>query len=155
MEIKITLFITMLLYAFIISQSFFYILAMSGIMKKMQAETYIETRNLLTQKLKVPLQVIYYTALSSSLLLTAFCVVNPTGWLFISSMIALITLVADSLLAVKGNIPLNKYINSWTTANYPNNWQQYRAKWFSHYHIRQAINITGFISLLAGWIFGA
>ncbi|WP_276500394.1 hypothetical protein [Terrimonas pollutisoli] len=155
MEIKITLFITLLLYAFVISQSFFYILAMSGTMKKMQAETYIETRNLLTQKLETPLQVVYYLALGSSLLLVAFCVVNPTGWLFISSVIALITLVADALLAVKGNIPLNKYINSWTTANYPVNWQQYRAKWFSHYHTRQAINITGFISLLAGWIFGA
>ena len=155
MEIKITLFITLLLYAFIISQSFFYILAMAGTMKKMQAETYIETRNLLTQKLEIPLQVIYYASLGSSLLLAAFCVVNPTGWLFISSLIALITLVADAVLAVKGNIPLNKYINSWTPVNYPDNWQQYRAKWFSHYHTRQVINITGFISLLAGWIFGA
>lgn len=155
MEIKITLFITLLLYAFVISQSFFYILAMSGTLKNMQAETYIETRNLLTRKLELPLQVVYYTALGSSLLLTAFCVVNPTGWLFISSVIALVTLVTDVLLAVKGNIPINKYINSWTTANYPANWQQYRSKWFSLYHTRQVVNITGFISLLAGWIFGA
>lgn len=155
MEIKITLFITLLLYAFVISQSFFYILAMSGTLKNMQAETYIETRNLLTRKLELPLQVVYYTALGSSLLLTAFCVVNPTGWLFISSVIALVTLVTDVLLAVKGNIPINKYINSWTTANYPANWQHYRSKWFSLYHTRQVVNITGFISLLAGWIFGA
>jgi uncharacterized membrane protein len=154
MEIKITLFITLLMYAIVISQSFFYILAMSGTLKKMQAQTYIETRNLLTKKLETPLQVVYYTTLAASILLTAFCVVNPTGLLFITSVVALAALLADALLAVKGNIPLNNYINSWTTANYPENWQQYRSKWFSLYHIRQALNITGFIALLAGLIFG-
>ena len=112
MEIKITLFITMLMYSFVISQSFFYILAMSGTLKKMQAETYIETRNLLTKNLQAPLQLVYYTAFSSSILLTAFCVVNPSGLLFICSVIALTALVADVLLAVKGNIPLNNFINS-------------------------------------------
>jgi len=154
MEIKITLFITLLMYAFVISQSFFYILAMSTTLKKMQASTYIETRNLLTQNLQAPLQIVYYTTLGASVLLTAFCVVNPTGLLFISSVIALIALVADVLLAVKGNVPLNNYINSWTTSNYPENWKQYRSKWFTLYHVRQALNITGFVSLLTGLIFG-
>ena len=79
----------MLLYVFVISQSFFYILAMSSTLKKMQAETYIETRNLLTETLRTPLQIIYYATLGSSVLLTSFCVVNPSGWLFISSIIAL------------------------------------------------------------------
>ena len=154
MEIKITLFITMLMYAFVISQSFFYLLAMSGTMKRMQAETYIETRNLLTKNLQTPLQLVYYTALASSILLTAFCVVNPSGLLFICSVIALIALVADVLLAVKGNVPLNNFINSWTAIKYPENWEQYRHKWFRLYHVRQALNITGFVSLLAGLIFG-
>ena len=154
MIIKITLFITLLMYAIVISQSVFYILAMSSTLKKMQAETYIETRNLLTKTLEMPLQVVYYTALGTSVLLTAFCVVNPSGWLFIGSVIALITLVADAILATKGNIPLNKLINSWTSANYPSNWKQYRSKWFTLYHVRQALNITGFVSLLAGWVFG-
>ena len=154
MEIKITLFITLLMYAFVISQSFFYILAMSSTMKKMQVETFIETRNLLTKNLQVPLQVVYYTTLGAAILLTSFCVVNPSGWLFISSVVALVTLLADVALATKGNIPLNKAINSWTTINYPPNWKQYRAKWFTLYHIRQVLNITGFISLLAGLVFG-
>jgi uncharacterized membrane protein len=154
MEIKITLFVTLLMYAFVISQSFFYILAMSNTMKKMQAGTYIETRNLLTQNLQAPLQLVYYAALGASLLLTSFCVVNPGGWLFITSVIALVALLADVLLAIKGNIPLNKFINSWTSDNYPEDWKQYRSKWFNLYHVRQVLNITGFVSLLAGLIFG-
>ena|SRR5688572_9382429 len=155
MEIKITLFITLLMYAFVISQSFFYILAMSSTLKKMQVETYIETRNLLTQNLQMPLQLVYYITLAASVLLTAFCVVNPSGWLFICSVIALVALLADVVLAKKGNIPLNNQISSWTNVNYPPNWKHYRTKWFTLYHIRQALNITGFVSLLAGWVFGA
>ena len=154
MAIKITLFITLLMYAAVISQSFFYILAMSVTLKKMRAQTYIETRNLLTTNLQAPLQIVYYTTLSASVLLTAFCVVNPGGLLFITSLIALVALLADVVLALKGNIPLNKFINSWTSWDYPDNWQQYRAQWFNLYHIRQVLNITGFISLLAGLIFG-
>ena len=136
MAIKITLFITLLMYAVVISQSFFYILAMSVTLKKMQAQTYIETRNLLTANLQAPLQIVYYTTLSASVLLTAFCVVNPGGLLFITSLIALVALLADVVLALKGNIPLNNFINSWTSANYPDNWQHYRAQWFGLYHIR-------------------
>ena len=74
--------------------------------------------------------------------------------MFTCSVIALVALVIDIAIAMKGNIPLNKTINSWTPAQYPNNWEQVRANWFSLYHVRQAINIVGFISLLAGLVFG-
>ncbi len=154
MGIKITLFITLMIYALVISQSLFYFLAMTRTMKKMQAPTYIETRNLLTRALAVPLQCVYYIAMAATVLLAAFCVVNPTGVLFISSLIALAALLADALLAVKGNIPLNEMISNWTTAEYPSNWKKYQLKWFRLYHIRQVINLTGFVSLVAGWVFG-
>ena len=154
MEIKITLFITLVMYALVISQSFFYILAMTSTLKKMQAATYIETRNLLTSTLAVPLQWIYYITMAAIILLIAFCVVNPSGPLFICAIIALVALLADALLAVRGNIPLNKFISSWTSVDYPPNWKQYRSKWFTLYHVRQALNITGFVSLLAALVFG-
>lgn len=154
MLIKITLFITLLCYAFVVGQSFFYVLAMSDASKKMAAPVYIETRKLIDQQLQQSLSVVYYIALSASLLLTAFSVVNPNGILFSCSLIALLALVIDIALALKGNIPLNKAINQWTATNYPENWQQYRSRWFSIYHIRQAANIAGFIVLLAGLVFG-
>lgn len=154
MLIKITLFITLVLYAFIVGQSFFYILALSNATKKMQAVAYIETRKLIDAELRGSLSLVYYLALATSLLLTAFSVVNPNGVLFISSIIALVALVIDIAVALKGNIPINKVINNWTTDKYPADWQQVRNKWFSLYHVRQAVNIIGFISLLAGLVFG-
>jgi uncharacterized membrane protein len=154
MEIKITLFITLLLYSVIISQSFFYILAMSRVTKKMQAATYIESRQLLDKVMQNSLRSAYYLTLMASIALTAFCVINPTGLLFICSIIALFSLIIDITLSLKGNVPLNKIINTWTTTNYPRNWKRYRSKWFAVYTVRQVANITGFVSLLAGLIFG-
>lgn len=154
MEIKITLFITLLLYAFVISQSFFYILAMSRVLKEMQPAAYIEARQLLDKNLQVSLRSVYYLALAASVALVAFCVVNPVGLLFICSIVALVSLIVDILLSLKGNVPLNKIINTWTVSDYPRNWKEYRSRWSAIYMIRQAVNITGFISLLAGLIFG-
>ena len=144
----------MVLYAFIVGQSFFYILALSNATKKMQAAAYIETRQLIDEQLRSKLSLVYYMALATSVALIAFCVVNPNGLLFICSVIAFFALIVDVLLAIKGNVPLNKTIGTWTTTKYPGNWQQVRSRWFTLYHIRQAANIAGFIALLTGIIFG-
>jgi len=154
MDIKITLFITLLLYAIVISQSFFYILAMSRVTKSMQAVTYIESRQLLDKNLQGSLSIVYYLALAASIALTSFCVINPSGILFISSIISLVSLIIDVTLTLKGNVPLNKIINTWTVSNYPANWKEYRSKWFMVYNLRQVVNIIGFVSLLAGLVFG-
>lgn len=144
----------MLLYAVVSSQSFFYMLAMSNTMKNMQAGTYIESRKLLDKNLKASLQTVYYLALAATFALVVFCVTNPTGLLFISAIVALVLLLADAILALKGNIPLNNIFNSWTSSNYPANWKEYQSKWFTIYNVRQAANILGFLMLLAGLVFG-
>ncbi len=154
MLIKITLFITLVMYACIVGQSFFYILALTNATKKMQATAYIETRKLSDAELRAKLSLLYYAALATSLLLTAFSVVNPNGILFISSVVALAALVIDVVIALKGNIPINKVINKWSVNQYPDNWQQVRSKWFCIYQVRQVVNIAGFMALLAGLVFG-
>ena len=154
MEIKITLFITLLLYACVISQSLFYIMAMSRVTKSMRAVSYIESRQLLDKNLQSSLSLVYYLALASSVALAAFCVINPSGILFVCSIVSLLSLILDVTLTLKGNVPLNKIINTWTASNYPANWQEYRSRWFLVYNLRQVVNIIGFVSLLSGLIFG-
>lgn len=154
MLIKVTLFITLVAYAFIVGQSFFYILALSNATKRMSPAAYIESRKLIDAELQNRLSLVYYLALAATILLTAFSVVNPNGILFVSSVIALIALVIDIAIALKGNIPLNRTVNSWNANTYPENWKQVRSKWFSLYQVRQVANITGFICLLAGLVFG-
>src|SRR5215813_4921287 len=124
MNIKITLFITLALYSIVISQSLFYILAMSRVLKSMQPATYIESRQLLDKNLQTSLRSVYYLTLASSILLTSFCVVNPSGVLFICSLVSLVALVTDIILSLKGNVPLNKIINTWSASSYPANWKE-------------------------------
>ena len=134
---------------------FSHLLAMTDATKKMQATTYIESRKLLDSRLSKTLAGAYYFALLASIALIAFCVTNPSGLLFKSATIALAALLADMALTVKGNMPLNKIINTWTTADYPDNWHHYRSRCFTFYTIRQAVNLTGFTVLVVGMVFGS
>ncbi len=154
MGIKLIYFITLLLYSAVISQSFFYILAMTRVSRSMQAQSYIEARQLLDKNLRSRLSLLYYVTLLAGILLVAFTVTNPHGFLFFSAVFALMALIADIILILKGNIPLNKTINSWSPSRYPENWSEYRAKWLATYRIRQVINLSGFVVLVAGFVFG-
>jgi len=155
MEIKITLFFTLLLYAAVVSQSIFYLLAMGPASRNMNATTYIESRKLLDDRLSKTLGRTYLLTLLVSIALTGICITNPSGLLFTISVISLTALIADILLAIKGNRPLNEIINNWTVSNYPEDWYRYRSKWFAFYRARQIANLTGFTVLAAGIIFGS
>jgi hypothetical protein len=154
MEINIILFINILLYAIITSQSFAYIIALSNVQKNLQANTYIEVRKLLDRNFMKKYTRIVYLALLSTTLLTVLTSVQPDCLLFITSFIAWLALIIDAILAVKGNMPINRTINNWKHDNYPANWHEYRKKWFNVYNKRQVINIIGFLCLLLGIIFG-
>jgi uncharacterized membrane protein len=66
----------------------------------------------------------------------------------------LIALVAEIMLTLKGNLPINDVINTWSTDTIPANWTAFREKWFTIFQYRQIASITGFISLLIGAVFG-
>jgi MFS superfamily sulfate permease-like transporter len=55
---------------------------------------------------------------------------------------------------MKGNMPINNLINTWTAENYPANWEYYRAKWLRIFFYREIATITGFVSLVTGVVFG-
>jgi uncharacterized membrane protein len=96
-----------------------------------------------------------YAALLTNLILVISTIKNPGSLLFITAAIAFVALIADTLLTVKGNLPINDIINTWSSDSYPANWADYRAKWFSIYLFRQIANIIGFMSLLVGTVFGS
>ncbi len=154
MEINIILFINVLLYAIVTSQSFAYIIALSNVQKNLQANAYIEVRKLLDKNFMKKYIKIVYMALLSTTLLTVLTSVQPDCILFITSVIAWVALIIDVVFAKKGNMPINKTINNWNNDDYPVNWHEYRSKWFNIYNKRQVVNIIGFLCLLLGIIFG-
>lgn len=153
MTTKIILFITLLAYSFIVSQSFMYILALKNVQLNLAANPYIELRKLIDAAMRSNFKYAIYAALLANLLLVIVNIKNPGGIVFTTAAIALIALVADILLTVKGNLPVNDIIKTWSADNYPTNWAAYRTKWFTIFQYRQIANIIGFVSLLIGVVF--
>lgn len=150
---KLILFITLLSYSFIVSQSFMYILALKNTQLGLGAGSYVEVRQLIDANMNSTFKYVVYTALLSSLALVILNFKTPSSIIFISASIAFVALVVDLAIMLKGNMPLNEVINTWSPENYPSNWKEIRAAWFTFLQYRQIANILGFLSLLIGAVF--
>lgn len=155
MATKIILFITLLAYAVIASQSFMYILSLKQVQLNLGANAYTEIRKLTDTSMRANFKYVIYAALLANLLLVISTIKTPNSLVFISAIIAFAALVTDVLLTLKGNLPINDVINTWQVDNIPGNWTAVRASWFRIFQYRQVANITGFVSLLAAVVFGS
>ncbi len=154
MYTKPILLLTILAYSVIVAQSYMYIIALKNVQHSMQAASYIELRKLLDINFRANYKYAVYAALLTSLLLVLLNIKSPGSLLFITSAIAFTALIADVLLMMKGNMPINNLINTWTVEHYPPDWAMYRAKWLRIFFYREIATITGFISLVIGAVFG-
>lgn len=155
MTIKIILLFTLLAYSIIVSQSFMYMLALKNVQLNLDANAYAELRKLIDASMRANFKYVIYAALFGNLLLVVLTVKNPGSILFVATAIAFVALVVDTLLTVKGNLPINDIINTWSPDNYPTNWADYRTKWFRVFQYRQIANIIGFVCLMIGGILGS
>ncbi|MFT3702724.1 MAG: DUF1772 domain-containing protein [Agriterribacter sp.] len=154
MTAKFTLFITLLAYSIIVSQSFMYILALKEVQLKMEADQYTQFRQLIDTSMRSNFKYVIYAALIANLLLVIIHIKTPSSITFITAAIAFVALVADVVLTLKCSLPINDVINSWSQGNYPANWQDYRLRWLSIFQYRQILSIIGFVSLLIAAVFG-
>jgi len=155
MTTKIIILLTLLAYSMIVSQSFMYILALKNVQLHLDANSYTELRKLIDTAMRSSFKYVIYAALLGNLLLVISTAKNPGSLLFITAVIAFVALVADTLLTVKGSLPINDVINTWKPDNIPANWADYRAKWLAVFQYRQIANIAGFVSLVLGVVFGS
>jgi hypothetical protein len=154
MYTKIILLLTVLAYSVIVGQSYMYIIALKNVQNSMLAGSYMELRKLLDSNFRANFKYAVYSALFANLLLVISTIKTPGSLLFITSAIAFVALIADVLLMMNGNMPINNLINTWTMDNFPSNWAGYRAKWLRIFFYRETATITGFISLVIGAVFG-
>lgn len=150
---NILILINLFAYGFVVSQPFTYIIALKEVQMNMQPAAYIELRKLLDKNYTITFRVVIYVTLASSSLLCILFCIEPMSLVFISSALALVLLIVEILLAVKGNVPINKVINSWSHDDYPEDWEVYRNRWLAIFAKRQLVSIAGFASLLVGAVF--
>jgi hypothetical protein len=148
MEIRITLFVTLFAYSFLVSQSFSYIIALHNTQRNLDAKGYIILRKLLDKNFRAKFKYVFYLTLVSNTVLCILTFREPDSLLFIGSLIALIGFLADAVFMLRGNMPINNYINTWSPEKFPADWEVHRAKWLRIFAKRQVANIIGFTSLL-------
>lgn len=153
MELKILILLNLLVYTVIVSQSFMYIIAMRNVQESMGAASYIELRKLLDRNFLKKFKPVVYSALVLGLALVAAAAFQSSKVLLAGSSIAFAGLLIDVVLIVKGDMPINRIINSWTLETFPANWVEYRSRWLYWFSWRQVANISGFIALLIAVIF--
>lgn len=153
MLVQITLVITLILYAVIASQAFMYMLALKSVQLNLDAAAYITLRKLIDASMMASIKYVMYGALASNILLVVLLIGSPDSLIVSAAIFSCIMLVADMLIAVKGNLPINALINSWSTDQYPSNWFEYRNRWLKFFRYRQLVIITGFVVLVIGTVF--
>ncbi len=154
MQTKIILLLTILAYSVIVGQSYMYIVALKNVQTDMGGGSYVQLRKLLDINFRANYKYAVYAAIIMSLLLVLINIKAPNSLLFIMAVVSFIALITDLLLMMKGNMPINNLINTWTPVHYPDNWAEYRAKWLQIFFYREVATITGFISLVIGAVFG-
>ena len=150
---EISSFITLLFYTAIVSQSISYIISLTNVQRKMNAAEYISFRKQTDKNFRVKFPFVIYGALLTNLLLIVVCVFNFNSTMLICSIASFVCLVIDTWITLKGNMPVNNAINSWTIENLPGNWERTRADWLRYFRYRQIANLTGFLILVAGIVF--
>ena len=151
---KIIFIATLLTYSVVVSQPFMYILALKRVQLNLEANAYIELRKRIDTSMRANFTYVVYAALATNLLWVLANIKNPGSLLFVTAAIAFVALVVDTLLTLKGNMPINAVINTWSADSYPENWADYRSKWLNLFQYRQIATIIGFVSLLIGAVFG-
>jgi hypothetical protein len=151
---KVILFTSILSYSVVVSQSFMYILALKNTQLALGGSSYTEVRQLIDANMMTYFKYVVYVVLLANLLLVVVNFGTPMSLSFVTALIAFIALIVDTTLTLKGNVPLNHIINAWSPENYPASWKEIRQQWLVVFQYRQIVNILGFLSLLAGAVFG-
>jgi uncharacterized membrane protein len=154
MTTKLILLFTILAYAMIASQAFMYMLSLKQVQINLNAEAYATIRKLTDASMRASFKYVIYAAIIANLLLVAITVKNPASLVFLCAAISFLCLVGEILLTLKGNLPINDVINTWTPGNIPANWESLREKWFTIFQYRQVVSITGFVLVVIGAVFG-
>ena len=154
MATKIIFTITLLAYAMIASQAFMYILSLKQVQLNLDGNAYTEIRKLIDSSMRVSFRYVIYAALLANVMLVIVTAKTPGSLVFISASIALLALVLEISLTLKGNLPINDVINTWSADAIPADWASFRDKWFTVFQYRQIASITGLVSLIIGAVFG-
>jgi hypothetical protein len=143
-------FVTLALFALVASQPLFYLVALSRASGTLAGPAYVELRQRINAVMNVRLVPLYGATLATTGLLAWLAFARGERLLGAAALAALAGLVADAILAVRRNVPINTQMDAWDPAAPPADWETQRARWRDAFATRQAVLSAAFALLLAG-----
>ncbi|MGZ5286837.1 MAG: hypothetical protein ACXWB9_06620 [Flavisolibacter sp.] len=150
--IKIIRFLQMFTYLVVVSQLMYYVFVMGTALQKVGINNFLELRKVvdpLVQQRHVPF---YYAAILLLVLLILLTLKQWNSFRFITTVVALLCLVADIMMGLRESNQLNQVVNQYAFTPHPVDWEQLRIDWINKITIRGWISMTGFMALVAGLI---
>ena len=152
--IQLVMLANLVAYALVAGQPLAYLVFLSSAQRALSAPAYIELRQHINPVMTRRVPVIYVAALVTGLMLLVLALRSRDGSVLATTTVALLCLVADVVLMLRENVPINGVMDRWSTSTYPDDWEAYRTKWFTVFGYRQVVLLVGFLSLLVGAVFG-
>ena len=148
--VRIAFLTTLVAYSIVVSQPLAYLFFMSKAQRALSAPGYIELRQHINSVMNRRVPVVYLGTVAMVLLLLVLSVRSRSWSVLMAATVALVCLVVDMLFMMRENVPINGVVDRWSTTAYPEDWEDYRTKWFAVFSYRQAVLLLGFLALLVG-----
>jgi len=148
--IRSAILVNLVAYSIVVSQPLAYLLFLGQAQRALSAAAYIELRQRINPVMIRRLPVVYLSTLATGLLLLVLSW-RMGDWVgSVTAACGILCLVIDLLLMTRANVPINSVIDQWSTTQYPEDWERYRAQWLGVFTYRQVVLLVGFFSLLLG-----
>lgn len=146
MKLKISLFISILLFALVMGVFWGTWFSLSRTMETVSPPTFLEIGKQFIANLAWPMRILMPLSLISTM---------PVLWWlpkwsapFYFTVAGLVLMIIATLITVTIEVPIDNLIKVWTVETLPPNWLALRTKWEFYHVIRTFISIGAFGSLL-------
>jgi uncharacterized membrane protein len=147
--LKAVQFVTLLLFSLVTGVFWGTWFSLSRSMAAITPGTFLEVGRLMIANLAGPMRVLMPAAVLSAIVL---CVVvfrrrHTRGTLFAGA--ALVSMIIAMIVTLAVNVPIDRQIQSWTTATLPPDWNAIRDRWESYHGLRTLVSLVGLACLFA------
>jgi hypothetical protein len=137
----------------VVSQPLLYLVALSEAQRALSASAYIELRQRVNPVMSRRVPIIYGSAVATALLVLVLASHAGDRLVLGTTAVAFACLIADVVLMMRENLPINRVVDRWSATAHPPDWAAYRTRWFTIFGYRQTALLLGFASLLVGAVF--
>lgn len=141
----------LLLYFLVAVQLVYYFYLMGDALQLVRIESFLDERRIVHPLVMQRHQLVYYACLLTSLVMVGLSWRDANWFSLALYGLALVCLVADVVIALKGNNPINTQVQEAVAGL---DWEALRSDWIRLIKIRGGIISVGMLSLFVGLVFG-